>query len=134
LHEGSQAVAAAFMRQHYTGTIIAAGGFDGAEAEAIVDSGDADFVAFARWFSSNPDLPERLRNRWPLTPYRREAFWGGDEQGYSDFLPYRPAEPVMADDDASGVCSLDCVQCGLRGPAHAMPCLQHEGSHACLVS
>jgi N-ethylmaleimide reductase len=129
LHEGRGAVAAAFIRKHYTGTLIAAGGFDGAEAKAIVDRGDADFVAFARWFSSNPDLPERLRNDWPLTPYRREAFWGGDERGYSDFPPYRPAS---AEADGA-VCAMSCVQCGLRGPAHAMPCAGSE-SATCLAS
>jgi N-ethylmaleimide reductase len=131
LHEGRGAVAAAFIRKHYTGTLIAAGGFDGPEAKAIVDRGDADFVAFARWFSSNPDLPERLRNDWPLTPYRREAFWGGDERGYSDFLPYRPL-PASVEAD-SAVCAMSCTQCGLRGPAHAMPCTRSE-SEACLAS
>jgi N-ethylmaleimide reductase len=130
LHEGHGASAASFMRQHYTGTIIAAGGFDRAQAIDIVERGDADAVAFARWFTSNPDLPERLRHDWPLEPYNRDAFWGGDEHGYTDFLPYQPAvlpEPGL-------ICSLDCVQCGLRGPDHAMPCGQHEGSQACLVS
>jgi N-ethylmaleimide reductase len=131
LHEGRGAVAAAFIRKHYTGTLIAAGGFDGPEAKAIVDRGDADFVAFARWFSSNPDLRERLRNDWPLTPYRREAFWGGDERGYSDFTPYRTeATSVEAD---SAVCAMSCTQCGLRGPAHAMPCTR-SASEACLAS
>jgi N-ethylmaleimide reductase len=131
LHEGRGAIAAAFIREHYTGTLIAAGGFDGAEAKAIVDRGDADFVAFARWFSSNPDLPERLRNDWPLAPYRREAFWGGDERGYSDFPPYRP-QPASVKAD-SAVCAMSCTQCGLRGPAHAMPCTGSE-SAACLAS
>jgi N-ethylmaleimide reductase len=131
LHEGRGAVAAAFMRKHYTGTLIAAGGFDAAEAQAIVDRGDADFVAFARWFSSNPDLPERLRNGWPFAPYRREAFWGGDERGYSDFLPYRP-QPASVEAD-SAVCAMSCTQCGLRGPGHAMPCTQSDGA-ACLAS
>jgi N-ethylmaleimide reductase len=131
LHEGRGAVAAAFIRKHYTGTLIAAGGFDGAEAKAIVDRGDADFVAFARWFSSNPDLPERLRNDWPLTPYRREAFWGGDERGYSDFPPYHP-EPAPVEAD-SAVCAMSCTQCGLRGPAYAMPCTRSEGD-ACHAS
>ncbi len=135
LHEGREAVAAAFMRKHYTGTIIAAGGFDGPTAKKIVDQGDADFVAFARWFSSNPDLPERLRHDWPLTPYNRDAFWGGDEHGYSDFLPYQQVEALPEPDSAwAFICSADCVQCGLRGPAHSMPCSQPEGSRACLVA
>jgi N-ethylmaleimide reductase len=135
LHEGRDPLAAAFIRKHYDGTIIAAGGFDGPEAKQIVEQGDADFVAFARWFSSNPDLPERLRHGWPFTPYQREAFWGGNEQGYSDFLPYRQVPGAPERDSASAViCSLECVQCGLRGPAHSMPCSQAEGSRACLVS
>jgi N-ethylmaleimide reductase len=134
LHEGG-AVAAAFIRKHYAGTVIAAGGFDGEEAKAIVDRGHADFVAFARWFFSNPDLPERLCHGWPLAPYKREAFWGGDERGYSDFQLYQQAAASPESDSPPfAVCGKDCVQCGLRGPAHAMPCSQKEGSRQCLVS
>jgi 2,4-dienoyl-CoA reductase-like NADH-dependent reductase (Old Yellow Enzyme family) len=43
-------------------------------AQAIVASGDADLVAFGRHFSSNPDLPYRLKHKLPLTPYVRAAF------------------------------------------------------------
>lgn len=39
LHEGRDPVAASFIRKHYTGTIIAAGGFDGPEAKEIVERG-----------------------------------------------------------------------------------------------
>jgi N-ethylmaleimide reductase len=39
-------------------------------------------------FSSNPDLPVRLQHKLPLTPYVREAFWGGDEVNYTDFPAY----------------------------------------------
>jgi N-ethylmaleimide reductase len=48
--EGQASVAAAFIRQHFTGSIIAAGGFAGAGAGAsdIVRRGDADLVAFGR--------------------------------------------------------------------------------------
>jgi N-ethylmaleimide reductase len=91
LHEGHAAVAAKYLREHFSGPIIAAGGFDGESAEAIVASGDADLVAFGRHFSSNPDLPYRLKHKLPLTPYVRAAFWGGDEKHYSDFPAYQPA-------------------------------------------
>lgn len=135
LRDKAQPIAAAFMRKHYVGTLIAAGGFDGPQAQAIVDEGNADFVAFARWFSSNPDLPERLRHGWPLTPYRREAFWGGDEQGYSDYPSYQDVSaPSAGDARPVPLCGAECKQCGLRGPAHSMPCHQLEGSQACLVS
>jgi N-ethylmaleimide reductase len=73
------------MRKRFHGTIIAAGGFDRASAEAIVRNGDADFVAFGRYFISNPDLPARLRDGMPLTPYDRATFYGGDARGYTDY-------------------------------------------------
>jgi N-ethylmaleimide reductase len=86
--EGQAPVASAFLRKIFKGVIIAAGGFNKAGAIEILKSGDADLVAFGRLFTSNPDLPERLRKDLPLTPYHREAFWGGDERWYSDFRAY----------------------------------------------
>jgi len=86
--EGQAPVASSFLRQVFTGPIIAAGGFDHDGAEAILQQGDADLVAFGRWFSSNPDLPERLRRHLPLAKYQRDAFWGGDEHHYTDFPAY----------------------------------------------
>ena len=91
LHEGHAPVASSYLRPHFNGPIIAAGGFDRDGAEAIVQAGDADLVAFGRYFSSNPDLPYRLRHGLPLTPYVRDAFWGGDEHGYTDFTALEPA-------------------------------------------
>lgn len=85
IHEGQAPVASAFLRKMFKGPIIAAGGFDREGAEAILEGGDADAVAFGRHFTSNPDLPERLRHNLPLTPYVRDAFWGGDERHYIDF-------------------------------------------------
>jgi N-ethylmaleimide reductase len=87
--EGQPPVAAAFLREIFKGAIIAAGGFDKAGATRILGSGDADLVAFGRLFTSNPDLPERFRKNLPLTPYHREAFWGGDERWYVDFPAYK---------------------------------------------
>jgi N-ethylmaleimide reductase len=89
IHEGQAPVASAFLRKIFNGPIIAAGGFDRDGAEAILTRGDADGVAFGRYFTSNPDLPERFRHGSLLTPYVRDAFWGGDERHYIDFLPYR---------------------------------------------
>jgi len=85
LHEGQAAVAASVIRKSFKGTILAAGGFDREQAESIINKGDADIVGFGRYFSSNPDLPERLKNGYPLTPYVRDAFWGGTEKNYNDF-------------------------------------------------
>jgi N-ethylmaleimide reductase len=95
LHEGHPAVAAAYLRPHFRGPIIAAGGFERASAIEIVESGDADLVAFGRHFSSNPDLPERLVRDLPLTPYVRDAFWGGNEDNYSDFPTYEVQQAAL---------------------------------------
>jgi len=81
-------VAAQLIRQHYKGTIIAAGGFKGDTAEAIVKAGDADLVAFGRDFIANPDLPARLRDKLPLNPYDRPTFFGCTEAGYTDYPFY----------------------------------------------
>ncbi|WP_455285297.1 alkene reductase [Cupriavidus necator] len=81
-------VAAKLIRSVYPGTIIAAGGFKGDTAEAIIAAGDANLVAFGRDFISNPDLPERLRRKAPLNPYDRETFFGGTDVGYVDYPFY----------------------------------------------
>jgi len=94
LHEGHPPVAAKYLRAHFSGPIIAAGGFERESAQDIVESGDADLVAFGRHFSSNPDLPYRLKHNLPLTPYVRDAFWGGTEKHYSDFPALEATETV----------------------------------------
>ena len=96
IHPGQAPVASAFLRTVFTGPIIAAGGFDRAGAEAHLSRGQADAVAFGRFFTSNPDLPDRLRRNLPLTPYVRDAFWGGDERHYTDFTPYTQPRDVGA--------------------------------------
>ncbi|SON55176.1 N-ethylmaleimide reductase [Hartmannibacter diazotrophicus] len=81
----AEPVAAKHLRPIFGGTLIAAGGFDGPSAEAILEAGDADAVAFGRAFISNPDLAARLRVGLPLTPYDRTTFYGGDARGYTDY-------------------------------------------------
>jgi N-ethylmaleimide reductase len=86
IHEGQPPVASEFLRKIYKGTIISAGGYTRATAEETLRNGDADLIGFGRWFTSNPDLPHRLQANLPITPYVREAFWGGTEKDYLDFL------------------------------------------------
>ena len=92
--EGQPPVASTFLRKIFKGPILAAGGFNREGAKEILHRGDANLVAFGRWFSSNPDLPERLRADLPLAQYNRDAFWGGDERGYID----HPAHPQSSPD------------------------------------
>jgi N-ethylmaleimide reductase len=89
-------VAAAMLKPIFGGAVIAAGGFDSLGAEAIVQTGDADLVAFGRHFIANPDLPERLRRHLPLNSYNRETFYYGGESGYLDYSTYDDADRLVA--------------------------------------
>ena len=61
----------------------------GAEsAEAIIERGDADMVAFGRYFISNPDLPRRIQLGLPLNNYNRDTFYNNDARGYTDYPFY----------------------------------------------
>ena len=73
------------FRPIWNGILIAAGGFAGETAEAAIADGHADAVAFGRIFISNPDLPRRLQQGFPLAPYNRKTFYGGDVAGYTDY-------------------------------------------------
>jgi N-ethylmaleimide reductase len=73
------------FRPMWKGVLITAGGFTGDTAEAAIKAGHADAIAFGRIFISNPDLPRRLRHGFPLTPYNRATFYGGEEAGYTDY-------------------------------------------------
>jgi N-ethylmaleimide reductase len=82
------------FRPIWRGVLISAGGFTGETAEAAIDQGHADAIAFGRIFISNPDLPRRLRLGFPLTPYNRATFYGGEETGYTDYEGYDEVAPA----------------------------------------
>jgi N-ethylmaleimide reductase len=91
IHEGQGAVAAAQLRAIYKGRLIAAGGFEPDTAEAIVAAGTLDAVAFGRHFISNPDLPRRIREHFPLADYDRSTFYTFDARGYTDYAAFDKA-------------------------------------------
>lgn len=75
-----------FFRPLFKNAIITAGGFtDKPQAEAALKSGNADLVAYATLFISNPDLPARLKQNAPLAQADRATFYGGDAKGYVDY-------------------------------------------------
>jgi N-ethylmaleimide reductase len=80
------------FRPIWKGVLITAGGFTGEAAEAAIAQGHADAIAFGRIFISNPDLPRRLQRGFPLTPYNRKTFYGGEAEGYTDY----PAHDELA--------------------------------------
>ena len=75
----------AIVREKYRGTLIIAGGFDRDTAEAWLEEGKADLIAFGRKFIANPDLPDRLRTRKPLNADDPSTYYGGGAKGYTDY-------------------------------------------------
>jgi N-ethylmaleimide reductase len=82
------------FRPLWSGVLIAAGGFTGEAAEAAIAEKHADAVAFGRIFISNPDLPRRLQHGFPITPYNRATFYGGEAAGYTDYPVYDELAPA----------------------------------------
>jgi N-ethylmaleimide reductase len=72
-------------RERFRGTIIVAGRYTVERAEALLDAGLVDLVAFGRPFVANPDLPERLRHGLPLAEFRADSLFGGGAAGYTDY-------------------------------------------------
>lgn len=91
---GAEAIPQGFairFRQAYQGTLIAAGGFNRELAEAALEAGDLDLIAFGRPFIANPDLVERMQNGWPIAEGDRSKFYGIDgnpTKGYTDYPAY----------------------------------------------
>ncbi len=90
------------IRNQYSGKLIMTGGFDQDTAEAWLQQGKADFIAFGRKFLANPDLPERFRLHAQLNAEDVSTFYGGGAKGYSDYpslAQERGEEPKPCVDD-----------------------------------
>ncbi|KQM49176.1 alkene reductase [Sphingomonas sp. Leaf208] len=55
------------------------------EAQAELDSGNADAITFGRTFIANPDLPERLRTGAPLAKDDAKTWYSQGREGYIDY-------------------------------------------------
>ncbi len=73
------------IRAHFKGAYIAAGGFDRASAEQVLESKQADLVAFGRPFLGNPDLVARLEHGWPLAAADMSKAYTPGAAGYTDY-------------------------------------------------
>jgi 2,4-dienoyl-CoA reductase-like NADH-dependent reductase (Old Yellow Enzyme family) len=54
-------------------------------AEQVVAKGEADAVAFGKWFIANPDLPRRLATGATLNAVRADKFYHPTAEGYTDY-------------------------------------------------
>ncbi len=73
------------LRARFPGVIVAAGNYTVAKAEPLLAAGLIDAVAFGRPYIANPDLAHRLLSDAALNPPRPELFYGGGEEGYTDY-------------------------------------------------
>ncbi|MDP4208191.1 MAG: alkene reductase [Bacteroidota bacterium] len=77
------------IRNNFKNTIILSGGYDKEKAEADIQSGLGNLVAFGRPFINNPDLVERFKNNWTLSQdLKMDLFYTADEKGYTDYPFY----------------------------------------------
>ena len=75
-------------RQRYDGFLLANGNYEAEEAEVELNADRADAIVFGRPFISNPDLPQRIQNQWPLTAADSATFYSSGPKGYTDYPPY----------------------------------------------
>jgi len=73
------------LRGAFQGATILAGGFDRSSAEAALQQGRADLIAFGRPFLANPDLVARLQGNAPLNAPDMASFYTPGPKGYTDY-------------------------------------------------
>jgi N-ethylmaleimide reductase len=89
-HQQGEPMTLAEFRTIYTGIIMGNCGYTKEAAEERIAAGHADLAAFGRPFITNPDLPERLKNDWPLAPAEDMSLWyTPGPAGYTDYQNYQ---------------------------------------------
>jgi N-ethylmaleimide reductase len=89
-HNHGEPMTLSEFRKEYDGIVMGNCGYSQEEAEQRLAGGHADLAAFGRPFISNPDLPARLQNGWPLNPFDDMTHWyTPGPVGYTDYAPYR---------------------------------------------
>ena len=73
------------LREIWQGVLMTNAGYRREEADAVLAAGRADLVAFGVPFLANPDLPARFQAGAPLNAPDPATFYGGGEQGYTDY-------------------------------------------------
>ena len=89
-HHGEGAIGP-ILKQAFGGVFIANEQFTQASAEAAIQAGAADAVAWGQAFIANPDLPRRFREGAVLNEPQPQTFYGQGPAGYTDY----PTLPVV---------------------------------------
>ena len=83
--EASEGINATNLRERFKGAYVANDQYTLALAEKSSAAGDADLFSIGPPFIANPDLVERLRTGAPLAEAPKEYWYGGGENGYSNW-------------------------------------------------
>jgi len=73
------------LKQAFGGVYIVNEKYDQAQAEAAIEAGDADAVAFGKLFIANPDLPRRFALGAELNTPVFDTFYTHGPEGYVDY-------------------------------------------------
>ena len=73
------------IRKAFGGTIILSGGYDAGLAEADLNAGKGELVAFGRPYIANPDLVTRLSTGAELQQPDQTTFYTPGAKGYTDY-------------------------------------------------
>lgn len=73
------------LRAAFSGKIIVCGQYTAESGEKRLERGQADLIAFGRAYLANPDLDVRVRENAPLNKPNEETFYGGGDEGYTDY-------------------------------------------------
>lgn len=72
-------------RHEFKGVLIGNMGYSVEEAESAILQNKIDAVAFGRYFISNPNLVQKIRDNRTLTEADQSTFYTGGEKGYTDY-------------------------------------------------
>ncbi len=74
-----------FLKEEFGGVYIANEGFTKETAQKVLESGEADAVAWGKLFIANPDLPERFKLDAELNAPNPDTFYSDGPAGYIDY-------------------------------------------------
>lgn len=73
------------VREAFGGTIILSGGYDAGLAEAALETGKGELVAFGRPLLANPDFVKRIETGAEFNQPDFATFYTSGEKGYNDY-------------------------------------------------
>lgn len=73
------------LKKRFGGVYIANQSFTPESAEAVLESGEADAIAFGKLYISNPDLAERIAIGAELNAWNEDTFYSDGPEGYTDY-------------------------------------------------